>query len=112
MRRGFFWALVWLLAATTPHGAACAQQVSAGDIAVLAGPWFGTWTGGGFEYDAEMALNARADGSVDGSISWLLRAAPPHRREAAQLGARGIECRSRDTARTIPTACWGWIGIG
>jgi hypothetical protein len=67
-----------------------AAAISDTDRSALTGPWKGTWNGNRFSYEAIMTLAVNADGHVDGSIKWTLRASPNER--ASQLiGQSGIE---------------------
>lgn len=69
---------------------AAAQPVSGADRTALAGSWQGSWTGGAFRYEAVMSINVDANGDVEGSINWTLRASP-RPNEAGKIGMKGTE---------------------
>jgi hypothetical protein len=64
--------------------------VSEADRAALAGPWKGAWTGAQYRYDAAMALNVDPAGSVEGAITWTLRATPSVDGKS-RIGMSGVE---------------------
>jgi hypothetical protein len=79
-----------LLVGLVAPAIASAQELSIEDRVALAGPWEGEWTGGGFAYEARMALSVTSDGEVQGSIAWTLRAAP-REPESGKVGSSGTE---------------------
>ncbi len=87
----FLYALIGVIAVAAIPAVTHAQKMTDADLAALAGPWRGNWSGGGFEYEANMKLTALPNGDIEGSITWTLRAAPRDRREANQVGATGVE---------------------
>jgi hypothetical protein len=60
------------------------------DRNALAGTWMGTWTGGGFTYEAIVMLDVDATGNVGGTISWTLRTTSNNSAKN-KIGLRAIE---------------------
>lgn len=70
-----------------------APEVPAAVQDALARLWTGTWQSpSGFIYDADVRLQLNPNGSVEGRLNWLLKKAPPERKDyAGKTGARGTE---------------------
>lgn len=91
MRRSFKAATLgfFLLLAALTNGQASAET----DRAAIQARWAGYWDAfdaPGYLYEARMNLQLGEDNTIEGSIAWTLRSAPPGK-DQGKIGIQGIE---------------------